>query len=562
MKGAEAHTDLSKLPVSLLLIEGERCMENDSLEGRAEVAFNLIVNRYYENQTDTALRHAAVIALRHIGNLNLTHNIDYRKAYRNLHLARQIATDDGNDYQLAFILNSLASLYSTNIGDNDSVEAEAKRLLLQSLQTSLQSNNQSLLPTVGISIAYSNFSKGNWDIFDKDIHKIDHVKFDSVNTRGGETVKTVIKATDAFFAKDYDKCEILLQQARQSMPDERFSERYAYTFDLLLMNLYLQRSDTLKAIGTIKNILHTAERNNYNDYVLIMSYHLARIYENLNQPDSLEKYYNRYLNLKDVMKVENGYGEVATMDLLAEIEQTNKELENLSIRHQIARRNFMLTVCIFIILSILTLALLYVYRNLKRTNKNMFIRNEEALKRELQHKLLRREWDKDRASLESRISELTATLASMTEVPAKKEEIADAVPTGEDIRPDNISESDKEMYMRLYTSILNVMEEEPMIFQYGFSLSDLSDLLHVSSRTVSRAINICHNSNFSQLLNEYRMREVTRLMHDPLMSNLTIEAIAEKAGFKSRTSFSRLFKSMIGLTPSEYLKMAKEQKEG
>lgn len=537
-------------------------MENDSLEGRAEVAFNLIVNRYYENQTDTALRHAAVIALRHIGNLNLTHNIDYRKAYRNLHLARQIATDDGNDYQLAFILNSLASLYSTNIGDNDSVEAEAKRLLLQSLQTSLQSNNQSLLPTVGISIAYSNFSKGNWDIFDKDIHKIDHVKFDSVNTRGGETVKTVIKATDAFFAKDYDKCEILLQQARQSMPDERFSERYAYTFDLLLMNLYLQRSDTLKAIGTIKNILHTAERNNYNDYVLIMSYHLARIYENLNQPDSLEKYYNRYLNLKDVMKVENGYGEVATMDLLAEIEQTNKELENLSIRHQIARRNFMLTVCIFIILSILTLALLYVYRNLKRTNKNMFIRNEEALKRELQHKLLRREWDKDRASLESRISELTATLASMTEVPAKKEEIADAVPTGEDIRPDNISESDKEMYMRLYTSILNVMEEEPMIFQYGFSLSDLSDLLHVSSRTVSRAINICHNSNFSQLLNEYRMREVTRLMHDPLMSNLTIEAIAEKAGFKSRTSFSRLFKSMIGLTPSEYLKMAKEQKEG
>lgn len=561
--GSELDDKLSCLPSRSLLMEGEKYLETDTLEDKAAAAFNLIVNRYYKNPTDTAIRNVAVIALRHLGNLNLTHNLDYRAAYRNLHLARQIASDDRNEYQLAFILNSLASLYTSNIVDNDSIAAEADRLLLAALQSSLHSNNQSLLPTVGINIAFTNFTKGEWGIFDKDIHKIDRIEFDSINHAGGRTVKTVIKATDAFFAKDYDRCENLLKQASTSMPHERYSERFGYTFDLFLMNLYLKRSDTGKAIATMKKILNNAEIYNYKDYMLLMSYNLAKIYEDLGQTDSLEIYYNRYLNLKDVMRVENGYGEIHTMDFLAEIEEANKELENLSISHQKVQRRFILTISAFIIAFVVVIALLIIYRNLKRTNRNLFLRNEESLKREIQHKLLRKEWERDRAALEARISELTESSEIDSFDISENTEADDQVSCME-AREEKVtnlsSDSDNETYMRIYTRILKIMEENPIIFQSGFSLSDLASILNVTPRTASRSINICHNSNFPQLLNEYRMREVTRLLHDPEMDGWTIEAIGEKAGFKSRTAFSRLFKKMIGLTPSDYKLMIKNQK--
>ena len=37
---------------------------------------------------------------------------------------------------------------------------------------------------------------------------------------------------------------------------------------------------------------------------------------------------------------------------------------------------------------------------------------------------------------------------------------------------------------------------------------------------------------------------------------MTIEAIAIGVGFKSRTSFINAFKREVGLTPSEYMRMA------
>ena len=68
--------------------------------------------------------------------------------------------------------------------------------------------------------------------------------------------------------------------------------------------------------------------------------------------------------------------------------------------------------------------------------------------------------------------------------------------------------------------------------------------------------------NFHQFLNEYRIREVTRLMHDRNSDNLTVESLSESVGFKSRTTFASLFKKTTGLTPTEYWKMAKQDKPG
>ena len=43
-------------------------------------------------------------------------------------------------------------------------------------------------------------------------------------------------------------------------------------------------------------------------------------------------------------------------------------------------------------------------------------------------------------------------------------------------------------------------------------------------------------------------------MQDPKYDNYKILAIGYEAGFKSKTSFNRVFKTHVGLTPSEYKK--------
>ena len=118
-----------------------------------------------------------------------------------------------------------------------------------------------------------------------------------------------------------------------------------------------------------------------------------------------------------------------------------------------------------------------------------------------------------------------------------------------------------EQTVKLFSRIIDFMESSREIYKPKFSLSDLSSMLGVTPRSVSRAINICYHANFHQLLNDYRIREVSRIMHDEGSENLTIESLAEQGGFRSRTYFATIFKKGTGLTPSEYLKMAKKDKD-
>ena len=118
-------------------------------------------------------------------------------------------------------------------------------------------------------------------------------------------------------------------------------------------------------------------------------------------------------------------------------------------------------------------------------------------------------------------------------------------------------DNDREGLVKVFARILQEMETSDEIYQQGYSLAQLSAKLGIPSRTASKAINVCHECNFHQLLNEYRIRKVSQMMADPASENLTIESLAESAGFRSRTTFAALFKKSTGLTPSEYWKMAR-----
>lgn len=86
------------------------------------------------------------------------------------------------------------------------------------------------------------------------------------------------------------------------------------------------------------------------------------------------------------------------------------------------------------------------------------------------------------------------------------------------------------------------------------TLTTLAIKLDIHPHELSRIINTGLDKNFSDFINEFRVREVSRKMLDPAYDNLTLLGIAYESGFNSKTTFNRVFREITGKTPVEYKK--------
>ena len=92
------------------------------------------------------------------------------------------------------------------------------------------------------------------------------------------------------------------------------------------------------------------------------------------------------------------------------------------------------------------------------------------------------------------------------------------------------------------------------------NISALAEKLNMPAHELSRIINIVLKRNFSDFINEYRIREVVRKMQDPHYDRMTLLGIAYESGFNSKTTFNRTFKQMTGKSPAEYKNELKKER--
>ncbi len=106
-----------------------------------------------------------------------------------------------------------------------------------------------------------------------------------------------------------------------------------------------------------------------------------------------------------------------------------------------------------------------------------------------------------------------------------------------------------------YSDALDVIMREQRLFtDPQLSLEKLATGLEINPRQLSSVLNNEVGKNFYDYVNRYRIEEVKVLLKDPKHQHLTIEAIANLAGFKSKSSFNTAFKKHTNMTPREYLR--------
>ncbi len=88
----------------------------------------------------------------------------------------------------------------------------------------------------------------------------------------------------------------------------------------------------------------------------------------------------------------------------------------------------------------------------------------------------------------------------------------------------------------------------------GYSLLDLSREIKVPTYLISTLINQEFGLSFREYINNFRITELERMIQeDPKFDLLTIEAVGQRLGFRSRTSLVDAIKTRTGLTPKEFI---------
>ncbi len=128
---------------------------------------------------------------------------------------------------------------------------------------------------------------------------------------------------------------------------------------------------------------------------------------------------------------------------------------------------------------------------------------------------------------------------------------------------DNLSEYKKESFLsKLYEELEAWMEGEKAYLRQGLSLRDMADQLRTNTTYLSRAINEVGGENVSRYINTKRIDDFMSQLDQNLDRSWTLGKMAKNCGFGSLTTFSRAFKEIKGLPPSEFVKKYLEDSNG
>lgn len=110
----------------------------------------------------------------------------------------------------------------------------------------------------------------------------------------------------------------------------------------------------------------------------------------------------------------------------------------------------------------------------------------------------------------------------------------------------------------LKARLLEKMVGEKAYLNENLTLGDLSKRIGLSDKKLSELLNRHFQTTFYDFVNNYRIEEVKSKIADPNHKHLTLLGMALESGFQSKTSFNRIFKQKVGMSPSAYKKKLAE----
>lgn len=113
-------------------------------------------------------------------------------------------------------------------------------------------------------------------------------------------------------------------------------------------------------------------------------------------------------------------------------------------------------------------------------------------------------------------------------------------------------------FSELWQKMDHSVRQKQLYRDCDLNLDQLALQTEINKYQISEMLNAYKNKPFYRYINEYRIEYFKNIVEKAIEKdeNINFLSFAYEAGFKSKSSFNRYFKEIIGKTPSEYYKSA------
>lgn len=331
----------------------------------------------------------------------------------------------------------------------------------------------------------------------------------------GRYCKLVAQAFRQLYAGNGSRAMGLMEQASREIDVVYDRERYVAYHWLLTGYAYMANKDYSSGVDCFKVVEMTARTKGVADLSETACESLMWAYRKADNPDSARYYQFQALQIKDSLYNAGKYDVIKDLESESALSGMRKEIVDARFREEKSRIVIIL-ISIGSVVALVLLALVLVSNcRLKSSNRELFRKNMEL-----------------------------ANAHAAPEVPSVKKPRQSSL-SGEEAR-------------KILDKVHMVLSSSAEVYNSDFSLERLAELADVKPQNISKAISDLTDKNLSILIAEYRIHKVCQMFASPQTAGrLTIESMAESVGYRSRTHFTKVFKSVTGMTPSEFIRQAK-----
>jgi len=301
------------------------------------------------------------------------------------------------------------------------------------------------------------------------------------------------------------------------------NEHLELSLNRLFAKIYIALGDSKKAEFHTNKALDKAKNHKYYKDIPELFQILIKIKKLQNNQKEVSYYQNKYINLKDSLINLNMKTAISNIKLLYDIEKEKIKISELKAKNRVKQlRELILIISLFVSL-IIGFIFFYQKRKIDKAYKKIV---EENIK-SIDH------YDEFFIQRKQAIHKVEKNITNK-----------------EILKP--------ELAVELETQIRKAFDEDEVFLNSNLDLTSFANMLDTNKVYLSHVFNNIMNISFSEMLNRYRINKAKKLL---LLNNkkFTIESIALESGFSNKATFNRNFKSLTGVTPSLFVKIALEE---
>ncbi len=491
-----------------LLNKGYDYLSDSSKIDSALVCYSIVVNRWEDSEEMRPSASQTSAAYINLGNMYIIYYTDYKKAYEYLLRAEKVIENNKEcSHSLGYLYLSLANIFQTQAGPQR-LSAEAEDYLAKCFDSAVHEGDKELAYSVFVNLLNVSLSPESPrpEILRRPLQRLDSLGPPPL-TPEREFTYSLLAAAKKWLGKDAEGAIPYLEKAVMLEFDPLASDRTEMVASQMLLRLLYITKRLDKVPAVLARMLDTAKVSGSHDLLASVYSAYYEYYSNTGDLSRAKEYRFLYLDQADSLESQGKIDGINEMRFLNDLDEVNSQVKELSYKKKVQGVVIWTASVLLVLVGAFAAFMVIAYRRLQEKNRLLYEQSVQSLK----------------------------------------------TPPDVETSQNDASQEEKGLFAR----IKELMESSTAIYSCDFNRQELAKLLGTNYTKVSSAINKCSGMSFSALLASYRIREAQRRLGDrEVMATHTIESVALELGFQSRTSFASLFKKVVGMSPSAYVKQS------